>query len=98
LEIPGGRFYEGMGMLEHNKDNPAPNNTVYDAILKPQDFVFAGYVECFPLFSILAAMNVSVVDYLSLDIQGPELKVLSAIPFDLLTIKVRYVNFKNKHI
>jgi hypothetical protein len=77
-----------MGWLDHNSENPVPKNTMWDAVLKPEDFIFAGYVECFPLFSILTALNVTVVDYFSLDVQGLELKVLQAIPFDRLTIKV----------
>ena len=79
---------EGMGMVEHSADNPVPTNPVFQYQMKPDDFVFTGYAECFPLFSLLTALNVSVVDYLSLDIQGPELKVLGAIPFDRITIKV----------
>ncbi|KAK3873016.1 hypothetical protein Pcinc_021942 [Petrolisthes cinctipes] len=34
-------------------------------------------VQCFPLISYLAALNVTTVDLLSLDIQGSEIKVLS---------------------
>jgi hypothetical protein len=77
-----------MGMLEHSQDNPPPKDTGFEAMLQPKDFVFAGYAECFPLFSILMALNVTFVDFFSLDIQGPKLKVLKAIPFDRITIKV----------
>jgi hypothetical protein len=79
---------EQMGWLDHNSENPVPRNTMWDGVLEPEDFIFAGYVECFPLFSILTALNVTLVDYFSLDVQGLELKVLEAIPFDRLTIKV----------
>ena len=86
-----------MGMLENSKDNPAPHNPKYDGILKTKDFIFAGFAECFPLFTILKALNVTEVDYLSLDIQGPELKVLKGIPFDLVSIKVK-PNYKIKQL
>ncbi len=39
-------------------------------------------VQCMPLFSLLAALNVTTVDYFSLDVEGSELKVLKTIPFD----------------
>ncbi len=54
----------------------------------PAHYIYAGPVECFPLYSILLAINRTVVDYFSLDIEGIELRVLKAIPFDLVTIKV----------
>ncbi len=45
-------------------------------------------VPCFPLYSILAAMNIKQVDFLNLDVEGVELEVLKTIPFDQLIIKV----------
>jgi len=45
-------------------------------------------VQCFPLFSLLSALNVTVVDYFSLDVEGHEYKVLQTIPFDRILIKV----------
>ena len=48
-----------------------------------------GKVPCFPLPSILAALNVNHVDFLSLDIEGQELAVLKTLPFNSsLTIDV----------
>ena len=41
-------------------------------------------VQCFPLYSILLALNQTNVDYLSLDIEGDELYVLKTVPFDKL--------------
>ena len=48
-------------------------------------------VQCFPLYSILLALNQTNVDYFSLDIEGDELQVLKTIPFDDLNIKVMTV-------
>jgi len=45
-------------------------------------------VQCFPLFSFLSALGVDTVDYLSLDVEGLELKILRTIPFHRLRIKV----------
>jgi FkbM family methyltransferase len=45
-------------------------------------------VQCFPLFSLLSALNVTVVDYFSLDVEGHEYQVLQTIPFDKVLIKV----------
>ena len=44
-------------------------------------------VQCFPLYSILLALNRTSVDYLSLDIEGDELYVLKTVPFDKVDIK-----------
>jgi len=60
-----------------------------DGCIYPQfPSIYAGPVECFSLYSLLLAVNQTVVDYLSLDMEGVELKVLEYIPFDKLTIKV----------
>lgn len=45
-------------------------------------------VQCFPLYSILLALNRTTVDYFSLDIEGYELKVLETIPWHKVDIKM----------
>ena len=61
-------------------------------ILLPGEQVMENFesynVTCYPLFSLLLAMNVSRVDYFSLDVEGWELEVLKTIPFDKIDIKV----------
>jgi len=52
-------------------------------------------IQCFPVYSFLVTLNVSVVDYLSVDIEGYELEVLKTIPFDKVTFKVVTVEVKN---
>ena len=47
-------------------------------------------VICFPLFGVLKAMNVTKVDYFSLDVEGAEMDVLRTIPFDDLDITVEF--------
>jgi FkbM family methyltransferase len=53
--------------------------------LKKMDTIKPIKVQCFPLYSILAALGVSHVDYFSLDIEGAEVEVLKTIPFSDLT-------------
>ena len=53
------------------------------------------YVPCFPLYTILKAVNIFKIDYFSLDVQGGEYSVLESIPFDKISIdsfSVEYVN------
>lgn len=45
-------------------------------------------VQCFPLASYIAALDVKSVDYFSLDVEGSEMEVLQTIPFDRIDIKV----------
>ncbi|OXA60280.1 Protein Star [Folsomia candida] len=45
-------------------------------------------VEAVPLYTVLAAVGLKVIDYMSLDIEGFELPVLKIFPFDKVTIKV----------
>ena len=45
-------------------------------------------MQCFPLFSVILALDNPTVDYLSLDIEGAEEAVLKTIPWDKVDIKV----------
>jgi len=45
-------------------------------------------VQCFPFYTLISALNISTVDYFSLDVEGSELDVLKTIPFELVYIKV----------
>lgn len=45
-------------------------------------------VACFPFVSYLLALNVSKVDFLSLDTQGSEVAILKTIPLKTLKIRV----------
>lgn len=46
------------------------------------NYVASLQIQCFPLFTMVAAVgNTTVVDYLSLDIEGAELAVLKYISF-----------------
>ena len=54
-------------------------------------------VQCFPLYSILLALNQLTVDFFSLDVEGDELKVLRTIPFDKVIIKMMTVEYAHEH-
>lgn len=48
--------------------------------------------QCFPLYAILSALNLTTVDYFSLDIEGAELDVLKTIPWENVLIKVKFTS------
>ncbi|XP_053380145.1 uncharacterized protein LOC123554315 [Mercenaria mercenaria] len=49
-------------------------------------------VQCFPLYSILLAMNQLTVDYFSLDVEGLEVGILNNIPHD--KVKIRTISIE----
>ena len=54
-------------------------------------------VQCFPLYSLLLALDRNHIDYLSLDVEGVELEILKTVPFDLLDISVITAEFSHSH-
>jgi hypothetical protein len=58
-------------------------------------------VQCFPLHSILLALNLQAVDFLSLDVGGMELGVLQTMPLnstniDAMSISCDHCSEKNE--
>jgi len=51
-------------------------------------------VNCFPFNAIMAALDVSHVDYLSLDVEGPELEILQTSDWTQLRIDVIGVEYR----
>ncbi len=51
--------------------------------------------QCFSLYSLLLALNITTVDYLSLDIEGAELDILKTIPFNKVNIRVLTVEYNH---
>jgi len=45
-------------------------------------------VQCFPIYSVLAALGNPTVDYFSLDVEGAEFPILKTIPWDKMTVKL----------
>jgi hypothetical protein len=50
-------------------------------------------VQCFPLCSILLALNRTNVDFLSLDVEGVELGVLNTVPWRNVNITMMSIEF-----
>ncbi|XP_033727648.1 protein Star-like [Pecten maximus] len=52
-------------------------------------------VQCFPLYSILLALNQTTIDFFSLDVEGDEVEILKTIPFDKINIKMLTVEYSH---
>ncbi|CAG7734904.1 unnamed protein product [Allacma fusca] len=62
---------------------------VMGGLIKPKHhFPDPVQVQCVPFYTILLAVDRTVIDFFSLDIEGTELDVLRTIPFDKVFIKV----------
>ena len=44
--------------------------------------------QCYPLYSVLAAANLTTLDFLSLDVEGIDHQVLNSLPWKKVDIKV----------
>jgi len=53
----------------------------------------AAMVPCFPLETLLLAINVTHIDYFSLDVEGVELPILRTIPWKKLDIHIMSVEY-----
>lgn len=62
-------------------------NSVHANSLIDDDW-FNTRVKCFPLYSLLLAINCTNIDYLSLDADGSEIQVLDTLPFDKVHIQI----------
>ncbi|XP_060605156.1 protein Star-like [Ruditapes philippinarum] len=56
----------------------------------PKDEV---HIQCFPLYSILLALDQLTVDFFSLDVEGDELNILKTIPWGEVNIKMLTVEY-----
>ncbi|XP_064110594.1 uncharacterized protein LOC135218303 [Macrobrachium nipponense] len=84
--IPGASmFSRGHGVLapvEHLSPmrkvgaNPENSDPLYD------------FVQCLPLASLLLALNVTHVHFISLDVEGAEPAILDSLPWDVITVDV----------
>jgi hypothetical protein len=52
-------------------------------------------VPCFPVASLLTALNRTKVNYFSLDVEGYEFDILQTIPFDKIHIYVLSVEYSH---
>ena len=49
---------------------------------------FYGVVDCYPFLTLLLASNMTKIDFMRLDVEGFELKILQTIPWDKIKIRV----------
>ena len=52
-------------------------------------------VFCFPILSVMLAMNQTHIDYFSLDVEGFEMDILETVPFDKLDITTLSVEYEH---
>ena len=78
----------GSGVAAHNKNVGRVNN---------KKDVPETDVQCFSLNSIMAAIRVSHIDFMVLDVEGSELPVLKTIDFTRLSIDVFSIEY-SKHV
>lgn len=62
-------------------------NSLHTNLIEDSD-LFNTRVKCFPLYSLLLAINMTNVDFFSLEANGTELQVLETIPFDKVHIEI----------
>ena len=52
-------------------------------------------VQCFPLYSVLKALDIRQVDYFSLDVEGAEYAILNTIPWNNVSLTLMSVEVKH---
>ncbi|XP_064103080.1 uncharacterized protein LOC135213114 isoform X2 [Macrobrachium nipponense] len=52
-------------------------------------------IKTFPLYTMLLAVNITTIDFLSLDVEGDELKVLQTMPWDKVQVRVMCVEINH---
>ncbi|XP_018329594.1 protein Star [Agrilus planipennis] len=72
---------------QEERDGVKINSIHANSLIDDPDW-FNTRVKCFPLYSLLLAVNVTNIDYLSLESGGTELQVLQTIPFSRVKIEV----------
>ncbi|XP_058062554.1 protein Star isoform X2 [Anopheles bellator] len=70
--------------LHHDDDSEVQINSVLDE----ETEWFHPRVKCFPVYTLMLAVNHTSIDLLSLGCHGQELQILQTIPFDRVHIKI----------
>jgi hypothetical protein len=85
------RMIETKKGTDHEKSMSAAENTL-PTKGKVKKII---QVDCYPIYDVLSACNMTTLDILFLDIQGPEYDVLSTIPWNLVNIKAKLTFSRN---
>ncbi len=51
-------------------------------------------MQCFTLYSLLNALQLTKIDYFSLDVEGAEIDILETIPFEVININVITIEYR----
>jgi len=78
------------GVLSGIVDNLHPTHLSFIGANKGAEVT----ANCFPLNTIMEALGVSHVDYLSLDVEGPELEILRTVDWNRLRVDVITVEYR----
>lgn len=72
-----------------------PNNTGISGLNQRKEYGVSTNitVPCIPLYTMLKATNIQIVDYFSLDVEGLELAILKTVPYDKVIFKVLTVEY-----
>jgi hypothetical protein len=73
--------------IESEMSDDHKHRVKQESLVNNKETFKIAYIPCFPLYSILKAIDISKVDYFSLDVEGGELNVVNSIPFDEIDIK-----------
>lgn len=84
-------FLQRSNMGRIANDEVVEDEVIFDEFRRKKSLTVN--VQCFPLYTYLMALNVTTIDYFSLDVEGSELNVLKTIPFDKIDIKTLSVEF-----
>ena len=75
----------GTAIIDGDNKKLTQSNPIRSASYSPKAFD----VQCFPLYSILLALNrTSDIDYISLDVEGHEFRILKTVPWHKIDVKV----------
>jgi hypothetical protein len=78
--------------LQHKYfENPSGDTSEFTGLHKLRPDKVETELCCVPVYTLLLALNRTVVDLFSLDIEGAELDVLQTMPFDEIKFKVLMV-------
>ncbi|XP_042893986.1 protein Star-like [Penaeus japonicus] len=98
MNRPGDSLMGTIGWLYRANTREFKTQMSYNDEMSATSFKSYSRAQCFPLASYLAALNVSKVDFLSLDIQGGEWEVIHSLPLDRITIRAIAVEHFNSRV
>jgi len=84
-------------MLRDENDDEGSEVQINGLVSGNQSWFFPR-AKCYPLLSLMLAVNRTKIDLLSLGVQGQEFEILSTIPFNRVSIKVITIHLNDYHL